>query len=154
MQLFAKKRLSRINARRLLDDMASMYSHPIEDTVLIEAIANSLDAGCSCVSLETERAKATLTVRDDGRGMTEAEFDLYHDLAESRKVRGHGIGFAGLGAKLAHQVATRVRTDTRCDTYSGGSDWYWNGDDLEFVTRRCRMKGAGTAPGSAASGTQ
>lgn len=90
--MFAKKRISRINARRLLDDMASTYSHPVEDTVLIEAIANSLDAGCSSISLECERGKATLVVRDDGRGMTEEEFDLYHDLAESTKVRGHGIG--------------------------------------------------------------
>jgi hypothetical protein len=147
MLQFTRRRLSRINARRLLDDMASMYSHPIEDTVLIEAIANSLDAGCSRISLEADQARRTLTVRDDGRGMTESEFELYHDLAESTKVRGHGIGFAGLGAKLAHQLATRVRTDTRSDSYSGGTDWYWSGDDLEFATRRCRMSGS-------ASGTQ
>lgn len=142
--MFAKKRISRINARRLLDDMASTYSHPLEDTVLIEAIANSLDAGCSSISLECDRAKATLVVRDDGRGMTEEEFDLYHDLAESTKVRGQGIGFAGLGAKLAHQLATMVHTDTHSESYAGGSDWYWKDDDLEFSTRRCRIKAAGT----------
>lgn len=144
MPILSKKRISRVNARRLLDDMASMYSHSLEETVVVEAIANSLDAGCSTISFEIDTSRSQLTILDDGRGMTEQEFSYYHDLAESTKIRGQGIGFAGLGAKLSHKLATLVRTETRRDDFKSGSDWYWKGDDLEFVTRRCRIKSNGT----------
>jgi len=144
MPILSKKRISRVNARRLLDDMASMYSHSLQETVVVEAIANSLDAGCSTISFEIDTSRSQLTILDDGRGMTEQEFSYYHDLAESTKTRGQGIGFAGLGAKLSHKLATLVRTDTRRDDFKSGSDWYWKGDDLEFMTRRCRIKSNGT----------
>ena len=124
--------------------MASMYSHTLEETVVVEAIANSLDAGCSTISFEVDASRSRLVFLDDGRGMTEQEFSYYHDLAESTKTRGHGIGFAGLGAKLSHKLATIVRTDTKRGSFKSGSDWYWKGDDLEFKTRRCRIRSNGT----------
>lgn len=121
-----------------------MYSHSLEETVVVEAIANSLDAACSRISFTIDKSKSRLTIADDGQGMTEQEFSDYHDLAESTKTRGHGIGFAGLGAKLSHKLANLVRTDTRTKNFQSGSDWYWKGDDLEFKTRRCRIKSTGT----------
>jgi len=144
MPILSKKRISRVNARHLLDDLASMYSHSLEETVVVEAIANSLDAGCSTISFETDTSKSRLIILDDGRGMTERDFSDYHDLAESTKTRGQGIGFAGLGAKLSHKITTLVRTDTQRDGFKSGSDWYWKGDDLEFRTRRCQIKSNGT----------
>ncbi len=144
MPILSKKRISRVNARRLLDDMASMYSHSLEETVIVEAIANSLDAGSSTISFEIDKLKSRLIILDDGRGMSEQDFSFYHDLAESTKTRGTGIGFAGLGAKLSHKLTTLVRTDTRRTSFKSGSDWYWKGDDLEFKTRRCQLKMNGT----------
>ena len=37
---------------------------------------------------------------DDGAGMRRRELARYHDIASSTKVRGEGIGFAGVGIKL------------------------------------------------------
>ena len=56
--------------------MASMYSHTLEETVVVEAIANSLDAGCSTISFEVDASRSRLVFLDDGRGMTEQEFSI------------------------------------------------------------------------------
>ena len=132
VQLFKKPQLSRVNARHLLDDLASDYTYPVEEAVVVEMIANSLDAGASNIEFTTNAEKGLLTVRDDGLGMDKEEFERYHDLAESQKVRGKGIGFAGLGAKLGHIVATQVVTETRKGSYRDVSEWRFRRDDLEW----------------------
>ena len=66
------------------------------------------------------------------------DFENYHDLAETRNVRGHGIGFAGLGAKLAHKIATKVVTETRSGSYRDASEWYLKGNDLLWKNVRSR----------------
>ena len=102
-----KSNLSKVNARHLLDDLASGYTYALEEAVLVELIANSLDAKCSNVYIDLSTQSSTLTVRDDGQGMDPDAFEKYHDLAESRKERGSGIGFAGLGAKLGTRSLAR-----------------------------------------------
>ncbi len=142
--LRSRTRLSKVNTKRLLDDVADSYRHSIEETIVVEAIANALDAGSARIAFSTDVKSGSLQVLDDGSGMSEEEFDVYHDLAQSSKVRGAGIGFAGLGAKLAHKLSSKILTDTRSDSFAAGSDWWWQGDDLRFKTRRCRIKKNGT----------
>ena len=128
--LLRKTQISKINARHLLDDLASSYSYSLHEAVLVELIANALDAKCSNVFIDLDPKAKTLTVADDGSGMGADEFEKYHDLAESRKVRGQGIGFAGLGAKLGHQLAGKVLTETRSGGYRDASEWTFRGSDL------------------------
>jgi hypothetical protein len=45
--LRARTHTSGINARRLLQQMADIYSHAIEETVVVETVANALDAGAA-----------------------------------------------------------------------------------------------------------
>lgn len=143
--LLQKPQLSKVNARHLLDDLADSYSYLLEEAVLVELIANALDAKCRQVSINADVAEGLLTIEDDGTGMNEIEFQRYHDLAESRKERGRGIGFAGLGAKLAHKVAAKVISETRSTTYQGASEWQFKGDDLEWKpVRRRTLKTTGT----------
>ena len=142
--LKARSRLSKVNTRHLLDDVADSYRHSLPQTIIVEAVANALDAAASSISFSTNEKARSLTVLDNGVGMTEEEFDAYHDLAQSGKVRGDGIGFAGLGAKLAHKLCTSIKTDTRSTDYSAGSNWQWKKDDLEFKTRRARISSNGT----------
>ena len=122
VMLLQKPQLSKVNARHLLDDLADSYSYPLEEPVLVELIANALDARCQQIRITANEEEGQLTIEDDGNGMQEDEFHRYHDLAESRKERGRGIGFAGLGAKLSHKVATKVMSETRTLDYQAASE--------------------------------
>ena len=121
---------SKVNARHLLDDLASSYTYGLSEAVLVELVANSLDAKASNLWFSVNQKNGTLALEDDGQGMGPDEFQRYHDLAESQKVRGRGIGFAGLGANLAHQIAHRIVTETRFAGHRDASSWRFNGDDL------------------------
>ena len=85
VNLFQKPRLSKVNARHLLDDLAGSYSHGIEETVLVELIANALDAAADRIDFQVDADNRRFSVKDNGIGMTQEEFVRYHDLAESRK---------------------------------------------------------------------
>ena len=138
VSLFQKPPLSKVNARHLLDDLASSYSYSLEEAVLVEMIANSLDARSTNIHISLNVDDGTLTIEDGGGGMSQDDFEKYHDLAESRKERGRGIGFAGLGAKLAHKVAHKVVTETRVGVYRDASEWRFKGDDLTWNHTRAR----------------
>ena len=137
--------ISKVNARRLLEDLASSYTYSLEEAVLVELIANSLDGQSSNIYIDIDVRGGTLSVEDDGLGMSPDDFEQYHDLAESTKERGGGIGFAGLGAKLGHKVSKTVRTETRSDGYRDASDWAFKRNDLEWRRSRSRsLKDNGT----------
>lgn len=143
--LIQRSQLSKVNARRLLEDLAGDYSYSLEEAVLVELIANALDAKATRISFLLDSRRRTLTIQDDGRGMTQEEFEKYHDLAESRKQRGQGIGFAGLGAKLSHKLTVKIVTETRSEAYHGATEWRFRGDDLEWHSvRSTSFKGHGT----------
>jgi hypothetical protein len=57
--------------------------------------------------------QSTLTVTDNGSGMQRTAMRRYHDIASSTKVRGQGIGFAGVGIKLGLLVCEEVVTETK-----------------------------------------
>ena len=104
---------TRVDLAHLLEDLRDAYPGSIEETILTEIIANSVDAGASRIRIAPNPAEATLTISDDGSGMPRRDLRRYHDLAASTKTRGRGIGFAGVGIKLALLVCREVVTEAR-----------------------------------------
>jgi hypothetical protein len=118
---------TRIDLRHLLEDLCDAYPGSIEETILTEIVANSLDSGASTVNMRVDPAAATLTVVDDGSGMRRRELARYHDLATSGKTRGKGIGFAGVGVKLGLLICKEVVTETRAGPGHVATTWSLTG---------------------------
>ncbi len=115
---------SSVNFRNLIKDLADMYTYPVPEVILTELIANSLDAKATKIDIRYDHSKKTLIVEDNGEGMSKSQFEEYHDFAAGLKSRGSGIGFAGLGAKVSFNIATRVMTESISSSFQGGSNWY------------------------------
>lgn len=104
---------TRVDLEHLLEDLRDAYPYSLEETILTEIIANSLDSGAHRLMITAEPEQGTLTAVDNGSGMQRTEMRRYHDIAASAKVRGHGIGFAGVGIKLGLLVCEEVVTETK-----------------------------------------
>ncbi|MBI3626606.1 ATP-binding protein [Candidatus Uhrbacteria bacterium] len=104
---------TRVNLRRLLEDIRDAYSSPVEEVIITELIANSLDSGACEIRFDLESADKTLRCVDNGSGMKRQQLKDYHNIAASTKDRGFGIGFAGIGAKLSLLVSEKVITETK-----------------------------------------
>jgi hypothetical protein len=115
---------SSVNFENLIKDLADMYPYDVGTVVIVELIANSLDSKATTIHIDFEPKTKVLTITDNGTGMTASNFDQYHDFAAGLKTRGMGIGFAGVGAKVSFNIATRVITETRSKSFVGGSNWY------------------------------
>jgi hypothetical protein len=100
-----------------------MYIYDVAEVVIIELVANALDAGATAISVNYNPDAKILVVSDNGSGMSLEQFRKYHDLAAGLKSRGSGIGFAGVGAKISFNIAERVITETRSMSFEGGSSW-------------------------------
>ncbi len=116
-----------IDFEHLMRDIVQAYPFNLAEAVLVELVANALDAGSSTIAIETRGHTGVFSVTDDGLGMTRDEFVHYHDLAVTAKQRGRGIGFAGLGAKLGVYLAKEVVTETRSAATWTASRWYARG---------------------------
>jgi len=114
---------TRVDLLHLLEDLRDAYPGATEETILTEILANSLDSGAATISLTTDAARAALTIIDDGRGMRRRELARYHDIAASTKVRGDGIGFAGVGVKIGLLVCAEVLTETRLGKHHVATSW-------------------------------
>jgi len=115
---------SSVNYQNLIQDLADLYTFDVAEVVFVELVANSLDAHPTRISIDFDPHKKILIVTDNGKGMTASDFDQYHDFAVGLKTRGTGIGFAGVGAKISFNIATKVITETCSESFSGGSNWY------------------------------
>jgi Histidine kinase-, DNA gyrase B-, and HSP90-like ATPase len=115
---------TRVDLLHLLEDLRDAYPGSLEETILTEIVANSLDSGACRIKIETDPAQAALTVIDDGSGMRRQELARYHDIAASAKSRGEGIGFAGVGIKLGLLVCEEVLTETRRASSHVASLWH------------------------------
>lgn len=136
---------SKMNYRNMIQNLADMYPFDIDEVVLVECVANSLDARSSEIQIDFDIKKKSLTISDNGNGMTKSQFRQYHDFAMALKRRGEGIGFAGLGAKLSFNIAHRVVTQTQSKSFTGGSDWTFKQEDLIWKPIRAnRVKTNGT----------
>jgi hypothetical protein len=118
------KHQSSVNFENLIKDLADMYPFDVGTVVLVELVANSLDSKATLINVNYDPQGKSLVVSDNGTGMTQEEFDQYHDFAAGLKTRGMGIGFAGVGAKISFNIALQVITETRSQSYTGGSNWY------------------------------
>ncbi len=115
---------TRVDLQHLLEDLRDAYPDAIEETILSEIVANSLDSGATGIRILTDPTEQTVVVVDDGCGMSRRELARYHDLAASSKTRGEGIGFAGVGIKLGLLVAEAVLTETRRGSVHAASRWH------------------------------
>ncbi len=115
---------TRVDLLHLLEDLRDAYPGSLEETILTEILANALDSGADSVSLVTEPSAAALTVVDNGRGMKRRELGRYHDLAATTKLRGRGIGFAGVGIKLGLLACQDVITETVSGSKRVASAWH------------------------------
>lgn len=114
---------TRVDLLHLLEDLRDAYPGSAEETILTEMVANALDSRAATVRILTDAPGATFTLVDDGEGMRRRELARYHDLATSGKTRGHGIGFAGVGIKLALLVSREVLTETRRGAKHIATSW-------------------------------
>src|SRR5437899_4138258 len=117
---------TRVDLRHLLEDLRDAYPGSLEETILSEIIANSLDSGAHSVRFLIDPVSATLTIADDGSGMQRRELARYHDIAASTKTRGEGIGFAGVGIKLGLLLAREVVTETRRAKSQFATRWHFS----------------------------
>ena len=118
------KHESSVNFENLIKDLADMYPFDVGTVALVELVANALDSRATTISIDFDPHTKALIVTDNGTGMTEPDFEQYHDFAAGLKTRGMGIGFAGVGAKISFNIASKVITETRSDSFLGGSNWY------------------------------
>ena len=115
---------TRVDLLHLLDDLRDAYPGALEETILTEIVANSLDSGARRIQLAADAATVGLVVVDDGSGMRRPELARYHDIAASTKTRGQGIGFAGVGIKLGLLVCEEVITETRRGKTHVATRWH------------------------------
>jgi len=114
---------TRVDLVHLLEDLRDAYPGSIEETILTEIVANSLDSNADEIAFFPDPVAATLAAADNGSGMKRRDMARYHDIAATTKTRGEGIGFAGVGIKLALLISEDVVTETRRGKTHIASRW-------------------------------
>ncbi|MEO6203646.1 MAG: ATP-binding protein [Nitrospirales bacterium] len=115
---------TRVDLLHLLEDLRDAYPGALEETILTEIVANSLDSGASRIVMEANPSEGMLMVKDNGSGMQRKDLSRYHDIASSTKRRGQGIGFAGVGIKLGLLVCKEVLTETKRGQTHVSTTWH------------------------------
>ena len=67
---------TRVDLLHLLEDLRDAYPGAIEETILTEILANSLDSGANLIQTTADSTAASLTIADNGSGMPRR--DLIH----------------------------------------------------------------------------
>jgi len=119
---------TRVRIRKLIRDLRDQYPYGPVPALLIETVANSIDAKATKIQIEIDHSRHIFRIVDDGTGMTREDFTEYHNIAAQTKVRGMGIGFAGVGAKIFLDLAYSVYTETRSADFQGASNWHFEGE--------------------------
>ena len=115
---------TRVDLLHLLEDLRDAYPGPSEETILTEIVANAIDSDATTLTFTGDTGDQTLTILDDGGGMRRRDLARYHDLAATTKVRGEGIGFAGVGIKIGLLVSDEVLTETRRGRHHSATTWH------------------------------
>jgi len=115
---------TRVDLLHLLDDLRDAYPGAAEETILTEIVANAIDSGAAVLTFTADPVESALTILDDGGGMRRRDLARYHDVAATTKVRGEGIGFAGVGIKIGLLVSEEVVTETRRGRHHAATSWH------------------------------
>src|SRR2546425_5670633 len=121
-----------------LNNLLKMYTYPHEEVLVLEAVANGIDAHADRINISFEKDgnDRFILFQDNGRGMTSEEFENYHTISLSSKTKGEGIGFAGVGAKifLASDDGSEIITITSRGNKPLASKMYRKGTKVEYET--------------------
>ena len=117
-----------------LRDFLDAYDNHTE-MVVTEAIANAIDVDATKVDIKFEGGledDTWVSFHNNGPAMNKKQFDDYHVLARSNKLKGKGIGFAGIGAKvyLAAWTDTIIHTESTDGTTSMASNMFIKNNEL------------------------
>lgn len=132
-----------------LENLLDMYEYNEIDVLVNEAIANSVDAfkehsvtgaKIDISFIKKDNDIGYLSFHNNAPPMTEKQFygkDGYHKVSFSSKQKGHGIGFAGVGAKLF--LVSKQGGEIITVTGKGKNDFiaskmYRTTKDVEFKT--------------------
>ena len=85
-----------------LYNLLKMYSREPEEVLIIEAVTNGMDAKAKKIDIKltTDKEEYFIAFHNNGLPMSKADFEDYHTVSYSLKVKGEGIGWAGVGAKI------------------------------------------------------
>lgn len=85
-----------------LSNLLGMYTYNHEEVLVLEAVANAIDAKAKKIDISFENVGDTYYVifHNDGTPMSRQDFENYHWISLSSKTKGDSIGFAGVGAKI------------------------------------------------------
>lgn len=114
---------TRVNLKHLLEDIRDSYPFPVQEAIITELIANALDSGASNMDFVIDASICAFQIIDNGKGMSAKDFEEYHDIAATTKIRGEGIGFAGVGVKLSLLLSEKVVTETKTKNNHQSSMW-------------------------------
>lgn len=67
-----------VDLLHLLEDLRDAYSGSLEETIVTEIVASSLDSGAGEIVAWTDPVDGTLTVSDDGTGMSRQALPRHH----------------------------------------------------------------------------
>lgn len=130
----------KVDILKVIENFMDMYPYSAPETLVIEAIANCLDANATNIAISVfpdEDQNRIFKVEDNGQGMTQKEFeDNYHALSISSKTKGQGIGFAGVGSKLYLALLAsgeNIVTETRSEDFQGTSKITIIGNEPKWV---------------------
>ena len=127
-----------IKIRETLVNILDMYEYPSEEVLVLEAIANGIDAKADTIRInfEQDRNDYYITFLNNGPPMNKKDFENYHTISSSTKTKGQGIGFAGVGAKifLAAWQDAEIITITGKDNDVLVSTMFNGKDDIMFET--------------------
>lgn len=119
-----------------LVNLLGMYTYPHEEVLVLEAVANGIDAGAKKIDIKFEHDanEHYITFHNDGTPMKRNDFENYHTISLSSKTKGKSIGFAGVGAKifLASQKGSEIITTTGEGSQVFVSKMYRHGKDIEY----------------------
>ena len=91
-----------IRIEQTLVNLLGMYTSEEEDVLILEAVANGIDAGATeiRINFHKEEGNNFIEIHNNGAPMNRNDFINYHTISLSSKTKGKSIGFAGVGAKI------------------------------------------------------
>lgn len=124
-----------IDILHTLQNILDMYKYDHEEVLVLEAVANGIDAKASHIDIVVDAD--CISFHNDGPPMNKRAFDNYHTISSSTKRKGEGIGFAGVGAKiyLASWSGASIITITGKDGVGCASRMYRSGKKILYDTK-------------------